>query len=325
MHARLYYHTKTTNASLFLPDNRVLCKFFVNRCAERCCLFKQYVLICFRQAGPVMYLPFFALRRGGYALLTAAAPARDIVLLFRRPRSGEGSVDNMVFDVIIVGSGPGGIFTAYELTKLAPGLKVAVFEAGNPLHKRKCPIDGDKIKSCIRCSTCAIMNGFGGAGAFSDGKYNITNHFGGTLYEYVGRQQALDLMMYVDGINLSHGGSGSKLYSTANTHLKKECLEHKLHLLDAQVRHLGTDVNYVVLENLYNELKDKLDFHFNSPVSAVTALPLLHETIRTAEKSSKVTFFSILVALSSEPIVIQRKDSSKKDCRKDGNFTKKAK
>ena len=176
----------------------------------------------------------------------------------------------MVFDVIIVGSGPGGIFTAYELTKLAPGLKVAVFEAGNPLHKRKCPIDGDKIKSCIRCSTCAIMNGFGGAGAFSDGKYNITNHFGGTLYEYVGRQQALDLMMYVDGINLSHGGSGSKLYSTANTHLKKECLEHKLHLLDAQVRHLGTDVNYVVLENLYNELKDKLDFHFNSPVSAVT-------------------------------------------------------
>ncbi|MBO4617201.1 MAG: FAD-dependent oxidoreductase, partial [Lachnospiraceae bacterium] len=77
-------------------------------------------------------------------------------------------------DVVIIGAGPGGIFSAYELMKKAPNLKVKVFEAGNPLDKRKCPIDGDKVKSCIKCPTCAIMNGFGGAGAFSDGKYNIT-------------------------------------------------------------------------------------------------------------------------------------------------------
>ena len=81
------------------------------------------------------------------------------------------------YDVIIIGAGPGGIFAAYELTQKAPGLKVAVFEAGNPLEKRKCPIDGKKVKSCISCRTCAIMSGFGGAGAFSDGKYNITNDF----------------------------------------------------------------------------------------------------------------------------------------------------
>ena len=87
------------------------------------------------------------------------------------------------YDVIIIGAGPGGIFAAYELVKNAPQLKIAVFEAGNPLEKRKCPIDGVKVKSCIKCKTCAIMNGFGGAGAFSDGKYNITNDFGGTLYE----------------------------------------------------------------------------------------------------------------------------------------------
>lgn len=74
------------------------------------------------------------------------------------------------YDVIIIGAGPGGIFSAYELTKKAPGLKVAVFEAGQPLEKRKCPIDGKKVKSCIKCETCAIMRGFGGAGAFSDGK-----------------------------------------------------------------------------------------------------------------------------------------------------------
>ena len=85
----------------------------------------------------------------------------------------------MNYDVIIIGAGPGGIFSAYELTRLAPGLKIAIFECGNPLNKRKCPIDGKKVTRCIGCKTCAIMNGFGGAGAFSDGKYNITNEFGG--------------------------------------------------------------------------------------------------------------------------------------------------
>ena len=173
------------------------------------------------------------------------------------------------YDVIIIGAGPGGIFTAYELTKADRGLKVAVFELGRPLDKRKCPIDGKKIKSCVKCNICNIMSGFGGAGAFSDGKYNITNQFGGTLYEHVGKQEAIDLMMYVDEINRTHGGEGTKLYSTANTGIKRMCLENGLHLLDAQVRHLGTDINYVVLGNIFNELKDKVDFHFNTAVSGV--------------------------------------------------------
>ncbi|MBO4277416.1 MAG: FAD-dependent oxidoreductase [Clostridia bacterium] len=175
----------------------------------------------------------------------------------------------MNYDVIIIGAGPGGIFTAYELTRLDPGLKVGVFELGHELHARKCPIDGDRIKTCIKCGTCAIMSGFGGAGAFSDGKYNITNQFGGTLYEYIGKQKALELMRYVDGINLAHGGAGTRLYSTADTALKKKCLENKLHLLDAQVRHLGTDINYIVLGNIYKELKDKADFHFDTAITAV--------------------------------------------------------
>ncbi|MDO5402584.1 MAG: FAD-dependent oxidoreductase [Eubacteriales bacterium] len=175
----------------------------------------------------------------------------------------------MRYDVIIIGAGPGGIFSAYELTKLNKDMKIAVFEAGNTLEKRKCPIDGDKIKACIKCKTCAIMNGFGGAGAFSDGKYNITNQFGGTLYEYIGKQKAIELMEYVDQINLTHGGEKTALYSTANTKIKTLCLENGLHLLDASVRHLGTDINYIVLENLYAELKDKVDFYFQSPVETV--------------------------------------------------------
>ena len=175
----------------------------------------------------------------------------------------------MNYDVIIIGAGPGGIFAAYELKKCAPELKVAVFEAGNTLEKRKCPIDGDKIKSCISCKNCSIMSGFGGAGAFSDGKYNITNDFGGTLYEYIGKNKALELMHYVDEINLKHGGEGTKLYTTAGTHFKTVCIQHDLHLLDASVRHLGTDINFIVLKNLYNHLKDKVDFYFNTPVVSV--------------------------------------------------------
>ena len=153
-----------------------------------------------------------------------------------------------MYDVLIIGAGPGGIFSAYELIRQNPQLKVGVFEAGHELNKRKCPIDGKKIKTCIGCKSCSIMSGFGGAGAFSDGKYNITNDFGGTLYEYIGKKNALELMRYVDDINMAFGGEGTKLYTTAGSHIKKMCLQNDLHLLDASVRHLGTDINYVVLK-----------------------------------------------------------------------------
>ena len=176
------------------------------------------------------------------------------------------------FDVIILGAGPGGIFAAFELMQKAPHLSVAVFEAGHPLHKRRCPIDGEKVKSCVGCKSCSIMSGFGGAGAFSDGKYNITNDFGGTLYEYIGKKRALELMHYVDGINMRYGGQGCKLYSTAGTRFKKLCIQNDLHLLDASVRHLGTDINYIVLENLYRELEQKVTFFFDTPVEALETL-----------------------------------------------------
>ena len=173
------------------------------------------------------------------------------------------------YDVVIVGAGPGGIFSAYELSQKRPELRIAVAEAGHALEKRRCPIDGERVKSCIRCSCCSIMSGFGGAGAFSDGKYNITNDFGGTLYEHVGKKQAIDLMKYVDEINLRFGGEGTRLYSTAGTRFKKLCLQNRLNLLDASVRHLGTDINYVVLTNLYNTLKQHVDFYFDTPVEHI--------------------------------------------------------
>ena len=175
----------------------------------------------------------------------------------------------MNYDIIIIGAGPGGIFTAYETALLNRNAKIAVFETGGKLGERKCPIDGDKIKSCIGCKSCSIMNGFGGAGAFSDGKYNITTEFGGTLHEHIGKKQAIDLMEYVDNINLTHGGAGTKRYSTANSKLKTLCLQNGLHLLDASVRHLGTDKNYIVLDSIYNELCERVEFFFHTPVTEV--------------------------------------------------------
>lgn len=171
-----------------------------------------------------------------------------------------------MYDVIIIGAGPGGIFAAYELVNKDKNLKIAIIEKGKSLDKRACPIDGKKIKSCIKCDTCSIMSGFGGAGAFSDGKYNITNDFGGTLYEHIGSDTAIELMHYVDDINVLYGGQDTKLYSTAKSSFKKLCMQNKLKLLDASVRHLGTDINYVVLNNLYNELNKHVDIYFNTEV-----------------------------------------------------------
>ena len=203
----------------------------------------------------------------------------------------------MNYDVLIIGAGPGGIFSAYELIQQDPNLRVGVFEAGHALGGRKCPIDGNKIKSCIGCKTCSIMSGFGGAGAFSDGKYNITNDFGGTLYEYIGKKEAIDLMRYVDTINLAYGGEETKLYSTAGSRFKKQCMQNDLHLLDASVRHLGTDINYVVLENLYEYLKDKVEFYFDTLVESVEVLADGEEGYRIQCKDASYTCKDCIISV----------------------------
>ncbi|MCM8711412.1 NAD(P)/FAD-dependent oxidoreductase [Clostridium sp. SYSU_GA19001] len=173
------------------------------------------------------------------------------------------------YDVIIIGAGASGIFTAYELVRKNTNINILMLEKGNSLNKRKCPIDGEKIKSCINCKVCSIMNGYGGAGSLSDGKYNITNNFGGDLYKYVGRDKALELMYYVDEVLCKMGGADAKLYSTANSDLRSKALQYDLHLLDAKVRHLGTDRNLVILQNIYDYLSDKIDMIFNNEVSDI--------------------------------------------------------
>ena len=179
---------------------------------------------------------------------------------------------NNYYDVLIVGAGASGIFTAYELIKKNPNIKIMMIEKGHSLDKRKCPIDGIKIKACINCSVCNIMNGYGGAGSLSDGKYNITNNFGGELHNYVGRTEATKLMNYVDEVLCEMGGAEAKLYSTASSDLKSKALQYDLHLLEAKVRHLGTDRNLVIMGNIYDHLKDKIQMVFDTEVTGINSL-----------------------------------------------------
>lgn len=172
------------------------------------------------------------------------------------------------YDVAIIGAGPAGSFAAYELMLKAPQLRVVVLESGNDINHRLCPVASGLAKACIGCKPCNIMRGFGGAGAFSDGKYNFTTEFGGWLGEYLGNDAVMSLIKYVDGINLSHGAP-SEMYTTRGTPLRKQALEHDLHLLDASVRHLGTENNLKMLKRMFAQMKDAVEFRFLSPVRSL--------------------------------------------------------
>lgn len=173
------------------------------------------------------------------------------------------------YDVVIIGAGIAGICAAYELSEKT-NLRIALIDKGNEISKRKCPIKNTKNK-CIGCEKCSIMNGFGGAGGFSDGKYNITTEFGGWLTDYIDSDEALELIKYVDEINMKFGAT-NKLYSTDTKEareIEREALKYDLHLLHAKVRHLGTENNYNILCKIYEYLKDKVDIMCNVEVEDI--------------------------------------------------------
>lgn len=172
------------------------------------------------------------------------------------------------YDIGIIGGGPSAVFAAYELTLHNPEAKIIIIEEGNDIYSRRCPIAEKKVPNCIRCQSCGIMRGFGGAGAFSDGKYNFTTQFGGWLNEYLSDKDVLDLIDHVDQINLKFGAP-SEYFSTHNSTIGKQALKHDLHLLDAKVRHLGTENNLKILENIYDFLKSRITMLFSSHVSSI--------------------------------------------------------
>jgi uncharacterized FAD-dependent dehydrogenase len=173
------------------------------------------------------------------------------------------------YDIIVVGSGAAGVFLSYELTRRDNRATVLMLDKGERLENRSCPIKRGITETCIKCNPCHIMNGYGGAGTLSDGKYNITTDFGGDLHEYVGRDKAMELMEYVDSVLCEMGGADAKLYTTANSSLKTVALQNNLHLLDAKVRHLGTDRNAQILERMFEYAKERIDMEFLTTVEHV--------------------------------------------------------
>lgn len=152
----------------------------------------------------------------------------------------------------IIGGGISSLMAAYSLLKNSKDLKITIFERGNSLENRKCPILNKKVEKCIKCKTCAIMEGIAGAGAFSDGKYNITTEFGGWLQDI--REDTLDYIEKADAILVENGATTDRFMP--NNELKKRCLQYDLHMLQSECKHLGTDANFETMVNLVNKLAE---------------------------------------------------------------------
>lgn len=183
------------------------------------------------------------------------------------------------YDVIVVGAGPAGIMTCYELYLKNPELEVLLIDKGHDVMNRHCPIKDKKIKQCPvhkdrepGCiPACSITDGFGGAGAYSDGKFNITSEFGGWLTDYLSNDEVEDVIHYVDNLYLKHGAT--KEITDPTTDKVKE-IEHRgyavgLKLLRAKVRHLGTEENLRIMTEMSNELKQHMDLQFKTSVQDI--------------------------------------------------------
>lgn len=193
----------------------------------------------------------------------------------------------MQYDIAIIGAGTAGIYAGYELLRQKPELHILILEQGSDIYSRVCPIVAGKVKDCISCKPCSIMSGFGGAGAYSDGKYNFTTQFGGWLGDYLDEKELLQLIDYVDSVNVRFGAT-EEIFSTetpAARELEKKALQNDLHLLQARCKHLGTERNLKILTNLYEFLKDGCDFRFHTAVETIRPESGAYElTLSTGEK-----------------------------------------
>ncbi|CRK83805.1 NAD(P)/FAD-dependent oxidoreductase [Neobacillus massiliamazoniensis] len=188
---------------------------------------------------------------------------------------------NTKYDVIVVGAGPAGIFACYELTLKMPNAKVLLVDKGHDIYLRNCPILQKKIKKCPPASgrkdfagclpACSITNGFGGAGAYSDGKFNITSEFGGWMTDYLTDSQVLELIHYVDEINLQHGATRNITDPLTDQvkDIERRAYAAGLKLLRAQVRHLGTEQNLEILKSIFEYLKSKIEVAFKKEVEDI--------------------------------------------------------
>ena len=174
------------------------------------------------------------------------------------------------YDVIIVGAGPAGIFTAYELTREHPGLSILMLEKGRDIYKRKCPKHTNG-GTCMHCKPCSITTGWAGAGAFSDGKLSLSHEVGGTLPDYIGVEAAMEMIRYADDIYLKFGadtGIHGLTETPSMREIRRKSIEANLKLVQCPVRHLGTEKTQELYRTLFEHLKKHgVEVRFNSPVT----------------------------------------------------------
>ena len=196
----------------------------------------------------------------------------------------------MIYDLIIVGAGPCGIYAAWEAVKLAPAAKVLLIDRGFDIYSRKCPIMSKKARLCPMSEgkdgfagcmpACSVTCGFGGAGAYSDGKFNITSAFGGWLGDYMPASQLIELINYIDEINLANGAPTD---ITNPESVEVDMIEQKVYgaglkLLRAKVRHLGTEMNLRVMKSIYDALLPKIEMLFKTKVADIITVKNGNET-----------------------------------------------
>lgn len=182
----------------------------------------------------------------------------------------------MKYDVIIVGAGPSGYMCAYELANQNKDLKILLLDKGRNIYQRRCPVLEHKLEKCPvnqkgyqECyPACSITNGFGGAGAYSDGKFNITTEFGGWLTDYISPEQLISLIEYVDKVNLKYGAT--EVITNPETdkvrEIERRAMSVGVKLLRSKVRHLGTEENLKILSRIYDDLNKQIEMRFSSKV-----------------------------------------------------------
>ncbi len=165
------------------------------------------------------------------------------------------------YDVIIIGGGPAGIFTALELCK-ATNIKILLLEKGKDIEDRTCPTQ-DKDKQCISCSPCNLVSGLGGAGAFSDGKLTLSSEVGGRLNELLDKKELQDLIDYVDSLYLKFGAS-NQIYGIGDTvdNLKRRAMLAELRLIPVKLRHMGTERSRQVLKSMRDYIASRVELRF---------------------------------------------------------------
>jgi len=209
------------------------------------------------------------------------------------------------YDVVIVGAGPAGIYCSYELVEKNPDLKVLLIDKGLDIFSRNCPVMDHKIAKCPRNKkgvsgcypACSITDGFGGAGAYSDGKFNITSEFGGWMTDYLDPREVEELIRYVDQINLKYGATTA--ITDPSTHevraIERKALAAGLKLLRAEVRHLGTEQNLEILKRIYRYLEDKIDMVFKTKVNEVIIEDGAVKGVRTDDEEYQAKYVLLAV------------------------------